>query len=174
MIFLTKHWPCWLYLAIFSQDVYSLYLEPSTGEPHRYCCVNTHDNVIDIRVCRMINGSYGGWYPDDRNNGAGAPDTDWATGGNRQYRHRLIIIYYSRVRICMQYNIQMNCGLWINDTSNTKVGRYPIWFNSMFEFCQTMVHSIFDSILLYPRFNSKYYSIQRKLCWFNSKDNSIQ
>ena len=68
----------------------------------------------------MINGSYGGWYPDDRNNGAGAPDTDWATGGNRQYRHRLIIIYYSRVRIYMQYNIQMNCGLWINDTSNTE------------------------------------------------------
>ena len=25
-----------------------------------------------------------------------------------------------------------------------------------------MVHSIFDSILLYPRFNSKYYSIQKK------------
>ena len=51
--------------------------------------------------------------------------------------------------------------------------RYPIWFNSMFEFCQKMIHSIFDSILLYPRFNSKYYSIQ-KICWFNSKDNSIQ
>ena len=41
-------------------------------------------------------------------------------------------------------------------------GRYPIWFNSMFEFCQKMIHSIFDSILLYPRFNSKYYSIQKK------------
>ena len=52
--------------------------------------------------------------------------------------------------------------------------RYPIWFNSIFEFCQKMIHSIFDSILLYPRFNSKYYSIQRKFCWFNSKDNSIQ
>ena len=25
-----------------------------------------------------------------------------------------------------------------------------------------MIHSIFDSILLYPRFNSKYYSIQKK------------
>ena len=68
----------------------------------------------------MINGSYGGWYPDDRNNGAGAPDTDWATGGNRQYRHRLIIIYYSCVRIYMQYNVQMNCGLWINVTGNTE------------------------------------------------------
>ena len=33
--------------------------------------------------------------------------------------------------------------------------RYPIRFNSMFEFCQKMIHSIFDSILLYPRFNSK-------------------
>ena len=53
-------------------------------------------------------------------------------------------------------------------------GRYPIWFNSMFEFCQKMIHSIFDSILLCPRFNSKYYSIQKKICWFNSKDNSIQ
>ena len=39
--------------------------------------------------------------------------------------------------------------------------RYPIWFNSMFEFCQKMIHSIFDSILLYPGFNSKYYSIQK-------------
>ena len=26
--------------------------------------------------------------------------------------------------------------------------RYPIWFNSMFEFCQKMIPSIFDSILL--------------------------
>ena len=32
----------------------------------------------------------------------------------------------------------------------------------MFEFCQKMIHSIFDSILLCPRFNSKYYSIQKK------------
>ena len=32
----------------------------------------------------------------------------------------------------------------------------------MFEFCQKMIHSIFDSISLYPRFNSKYYSIQKK------------
>ena len=39
--------------------------------------------------------------------------------------------------------------------------RYPIWFNSMFEFCQKMIHSIFDSILLDPRFNSKYYSLQK-------------
>ena len=38
--------------------------------------------------------------------------------------------------------------------------RYPIWFNSMFEFCQNMIHSIFNSILLYPKFNSKYKSIQ--------------
>ena len=51
--------------------------------------------------------------------------------------------------------------------------RYPIWFNSIFEFCQKMIHSILDSILLCPRFNSKYYSIQKKFCWFNSKDNSI-
>ena len=35
----------------------------------------------------------------------------------------------------------------------------PIWFNSIFEFCQKMIHSIFDSILLYQGFNSKYYSI---------------
>ena len=53
-------------------------------------------------------------------------------------------------------------------------GRYQIWFNSIFEFCQKMIHSIFDSILLYPRFNSKYYSIQNKLWWFNSKYYSIQ
>ena len=32
----------------------------------------------------------------------------------------------------------------------------------MFEFRQKMIHSIFDSISLYPRFNSKYYSIQKK------------
>ena len=38
----------------------------------------------------------------------------------------------------------------------------------MFEFCQIVIHSIFDSILLYPRFNSKYYSIPK-----NSAD-SIQ
>jgi len=31
--------------------------------------------------------------------------------------------------------------------------RYPIWFNSIFEFCKKMIHSI----LLCPRFNSKYY-----------------
>ena len=34
-------------------------------------------------------------------------------------------------------------------------GRYPIWFNSIFEFCQKLIQSIFHSILLYPRFNSK-------------------
>ena len=53
-------------------------------------------------------------------------------------------------------------------------GRYQIWFNSMFEFCQKAIHSIFDSILFYQRSISKYYSIQNKLCWFNSKDNLIQ
>ena len=54
--------------------------------------------------------------------------------------------------------------------------RYPIWFNSMFEFCQKMIHSIFDSISLYPRFNSKCYSIQKnsadsiqKIIQFNSQ-----
>ena len=46
--------------------------------------------------------------------------------------------------------------------------RYPIWFNSMFEFWQKTIHSIFDLILLYPRFNSKYYSIQ-KIIQFNSQ-----
>ena len=35
-----------------------------------------------------------------------------------------------------------------------------IIFNSMFEFCQQMIHSIFDLILLYPRFNEKYYSVE--------------
>ena len=50
--------------------------------------------------------------------------------------------------------------------------RYPLWFNSISEFCQKMIHSIFDSILLYPRFNLKYNSII--ICWFNSNDNSIQ
>ena len=39
---------------------------------------------------------------------------------------------------------------------------YPIWFKSMFEFCQKMIHSILDSILLFPRFNSKYDSIKKK------------
>ena len=33
-----------------------------------------------------------------------------------------------------------------------------IIFHSTFEFCQKMIHSIFDSILLYPRFSSKYVS----------------
>ena len=39
-----------------------------------------------------------------------------------------------------------------------------------------MIHSIFDSILLYPRFNSKYYSIKKnsadsiqKIIQFNSQ-----
>ena len=41
-------------------------------------------------------------------------------------------------------------------------------------FAKKMIHSIFDSISLYPRFNSKYYSIPKKICLFNSKDNSIQ
>jgi len=38
-----------------------------------------------------------------------------------------------------------------------------------------MIHSIFDSILLYPRFNSKYYSIQKKnlLIQFKRLFNSI-
>ena len=31
-------------------------------------------------------------------------------------------------------------------------------------FAKKMINLIFDSILLYPRFNSKYYSIQRKFC----------
>ena len=53
--------------------------------------------------------------------------------------------------------------------------RHPTWFNSMlFEFCKKMIHSIFDSLLLYVKFNSKYYSFLKKICWFNSKDNSIQ
>ena len=53
--------------------------------------------------------------------------------------------------------------------------RHPTWFNSMlFEFCKKMIHSIFDSLLLYVKFNSKYYSFLKKTCWFNSKDNSIQ
>ena len=56
----------------------------------------------------------------------------------------------------------------------TSGGRYPIWFNSILNFAKKMIHSIFDSILLCPRFNSKYYSIQKKFCWFNSNDNSIQ
>ena len=54
--------------------------------------------------------------------------------------------------------------------------RYPIWFNSMGEFCQKMINLIFDSILLYPRFNSKYYSIKKnsadsiqKIIQFNSQ-----
>ena len=64
---------------------------------------------------------------------------------------------------------------------------YPIWLNSIFEFCQKMIHSIFDSIWGCPRFNSKYFSIQKdspdsiqkviqlkKFCWFNSMGNSIQ
>ena len=41
--------------------------------------------------------------------------------------------------------------------------RYPIWFNTMFEFCQKMSHSIFDSILIRSRFSSKYYSTQKIL-----------
>ena len=41
-------------------------------------------------------------------------------------------------------------------------------------FFQKMIHSIFNSISLYPRLNLKYHSIQKKFCWFNSKDNSIQ
>ena len=41
------------------------------------------------------------------------------------------------------------------------------------DFAKKIIHSIFDSILLCPRLNSKYYSI-KKFCWFNSKDNSIQ
>ena len=60
--------------------------------------------------------------------------------------------------------------------SQASGGRYPIWFNSIIEFCQKKVHSIFDSILLYPRFNSKYYSIQKnsadsiqKIIQFNSQ-----
>ena len=53
--------------------------------------------------------------------------------------------------------------------------RHTTWFNSMlFEFCKKMIHSIFDSLLLYVKFNSKYYSFLKEICWFNSKDNSIQ
>ena len=59
----------------------------------------------------------------------------------------VIAVHFSNLYICLQHS----------------GGRYPIWFNSMFEFCQKMIHSIFDSILLYPRFNSKYYSILKKI-----------
>ena len=41
--------------------------------------------------------------------------------------------------------------------------RYPIWFNSTFEFCQKMIHSIFDSIV-----NIALPMIQFKIL-FNSK-----
>ena len=52
-------------------------------------------------------------------------------------------------------------------------GQYPFWFSSMFEFCQKMIHSIFDSILLYPRFNSNIIQFKKNLLiqfkrWFNS------
>ena len=41
--------------------------------------------------------------------------------------------------------------------------RHPTWFNSMlFEFCKKMIHSIFDSLLIYVKFNSKYYSFVKK------------
>ena len=43
-----------------------------------------------------------------------------------------------------------------------------------FNFAKKRIHSIFYSILPYSTFNSKYYSIQRKFCWINSKDDSIQ
>ena len=54
-------------------------------------------------------------------------------------------------------------------------GRYPIWFNSMVEFCQKMIHSIFDSILLYPRFNPNIIQVNffvasiQKIIQFNSQ-----
>ena len=44
----------------------------------------------------------------------------------------------------------------------------------MFEFCQKMIHSIFDSILLFPRFNSKYYLIQNIIQLKKNSADSIQ
>ena len=80
------------------------------------------------------------------------------------------------------------CNNWHHDrhtNKHVKVGqysawtrgvRYPIWFNSIFEFYQKNIHSMFESILLYPRLNSKYYSIQKnsadsiqKIIQFNSQ-----
>ena len=84
--------------------------------------------------------------------------------------------YYARV---WEEYFTIFLGIWtdqLNIEYWNRGGRYPIWFNSMFEFCQKMIHSIFDSISLYPRFNSKYYSIQKnsadsiqKIIQFNSQ-----
>ena len=76
--------------------------------------------------------------------------------------------------VSFQFQMQ-KCKVMLFPTNSVghSDGPYPIWFDSMFEFCQKMIHSIFDSILLYPRFNSKYYSIKKNLLiqfkrYFNS------
>ena len=42
----------------------------------------------------------------------------------------------------------------------TRGGRYPIWFNSVFEFCRKMIHIQFNIAL--PKIQFKYYSIPKK------------
>ena len=53
-------------------------------------------------------------------------------------------------------------------------GRFPFCFNLMFECCRKIIQLNIWFNIVYTKFNSNYYSIQNKFCWFNSKDNSIQ
>ena len=47
-------------------------------------------------------------------------------------------------------------------------------FNSMFELCRKTIQVNIWFNNAYTKINSNYYSIQNKICWFNTKENSIQ
>ena len=62
--------------------------------------------------------------------------------------------------------IKDHLSLVLNDTQSEPI-QYLI-------FCQRMIYSIFDSILFYPRFNSKDYSIKSKTLEKKNSGDSIQ
>ena len=58
----------------------------------------------------------------------------------------------------------------LRPTKNTKIISTELHIGVFhFRFCSSQ-----PSMVHWLRWNSKYYSIQRQFCWFNSKDNSVQ
>ena len=75
----------------------------------------------------------------------------------------------SRGKLTVLFSIEMikdHLSLVLNDTQSEPI-QYLI-------FCQRMIYSIFDSILFYPRFNSKDYSIKSKTLEKKNSGDSIQ
>ena len=89
----------------------------------RWACNRMIDNKLFIFACQVLE-----YQPE--------PADQWTTLGQLETtrRNHAVFSIGSETLPCLQ-----GSG-----------GRYPIWFSSMFELCQKMIHSIFNSILLYP------------------------